>query len=238
MKKILNLIKLLLVCVVASISVYGKTLYVGTNAEFEPFEYLENGKIVGFDIELIEEIAKILKIDIKMENMAFDGLLPALQMKKVDIVIAGMTASEVRKQFVGFSEPYFTAKQVLLVKEGSSIKSLDDLKNKKVGAVLGYTGDLMVSKINEITVERVSSTAAAIMGLKNEKSEAVILDFAPAQNFVKKNKGLKIVTLDTQDEEYAIATRKDDTELLANINSALKELKENGVFDKLLFKYF
>ncbi|MGL4687335.1 MAG: transporter substrate-binding domain-containing protein, partial [Fusobacteriaceae bacterium] len=125
MKKLLNLLKVSLVCVVASVSLYGKTLYVGTNAEFEPFEYLDNGKIVGFDMELIEEVAKIIKMDVKIENMSFDGLLPALQMKKVDVIIAGMTASEDRKKFVGFSDPYYTAKQVLIVREDSTINSLD-----------------------------------------------------------------------------------------------------------------
>ncbi|MGL5123321.1 MAG: basic amino acid ABC transporter substrate-binding protein [Fusobacteriaceae bacterium] len=238
MKKVFNLLKVLLVCIVASVSVYGKVLYVGTNAEFEPFEYLDNGKIVGFDIEIMEEVAKIIKMDLKIENMIFDGLLPALQMKKVDVVIAGMTASEDRKKFVGFSEPYYTAKQVLLVREDSTIKSLDDLKNKKVGAVLGFTGDLILTEIKEINVERVSSAVAAIMGLKNKKLEAFILDLAPAENFVKKNKGLKIVNFDIEDEQYAIATRKEDTELLTKINSALKEIKENGTYDKLLSKYF
>ncbi|MGL4687769.1 MAG: transporter substrate-binding domain-containing protein, partial [Fusobacteriaceae bacterium] len=158
--------------------------------------------------------------------------------KKVDVIIAGMTASEDRKKFVGFSDPYYTAKQVLIVREDSTINSLDDLKNKKVGAVLGFTGDLILTKIKEINVERVSSAVGAIMGVKNEKLEAFILDLAPAENFVKKNKGLKIVTFDIEDEQYAIATRKEETELLTKINSALKEIKENGTYDKLLTKYF
>ncbi len=238
MKKILKVLKVLSICVLASVSIYGKTLYVGTNAEFAPFEYLENGKITGFDMELVEEIGKIINMDVKIENMSFDGLLPALQMKKVDIVIAGMTANEDRKKFVGFSDPYYTAKQVLLVKEGSNIGSLEELKGKKVGAVLGFTGDLMISKIKEINVERVSSSVGAIMGLKNEKLEAFILDLAPAENFAKNNKGLKIVSLDIEDEEYAIATRKDEIKLLEKINSALKEIKQNGTYEKLLSKYF
>lgn len=238
MKKILKVLKVLSICVLASVSIYGKTLYVGTNAEFAPFEYLENGKITGFDMELVEEIGKIINMDVKIENMSFDGLLPALQMKKVDIVIAGMTANEDRKKFVGFSDPYYTAKQVLLVREDSQISSLEELKGKKVGAVLGFTGDLMISKIKEINVERVSSSVGAIMGLKNDKLEAFILDLAPAENFAKNNKGLKIVSLDIEDEEYAIATRKGDTKLLEEINSALKEIKQNGTYEKLLSKYF
>ena len=101
-------------------------IYVGTNAEFPPFEYLEKGEITGFDIELMNEMGKVLDAEVKVQDMAFDGLLPALQMKKVDVVIAGMTATEERKKTVAFTQPYYTASQVIIVKEGdNSIKSFD-----------------------------------------------------------------------------------------------------------------
>ena len=110
-----------------SVTAFAKEkIYVGTNAEFPPFEYLENGEIKGFDMELVNEIGKILDADIKIVDMAFDGLLPALQMKKVDLVIAGMTANEERMKTVSFTQPYYTASQVIIVKEGNdSIKSFN-----------------------------------------------------------------------------------------------------------------
>ena len=103
---------------------FAKTLYVGTNAEFAPFEYLEKGKITGFDIELMNALAKEMKMDIKIENMAFDGLLPALQMKKVDVVIAGMTETPERKKAVNFTKPYFKAKQVIITKNTTNQESI------------------------------------------------------------------------------------------------------------------
>ena len=95
-------------------------IYVGTNAEFPPFEYLEKGEITGFDIELMNEMGKVLDAEVKVQDMAFDGLLPALQMKKVDVVIAGMTATEERKKFVNFSQTYYESNQMMLVHEKKS----------------------------------------------------------------------------------------------------------------------
>ena len=216
-----------------------ENIYVGTNAEFPPFEYLDKGEIAGFDIELMQEIGKVLDADIKIQDMAFDGLLPALQMKKVDVVIAGMTATEERKKTVAFTQPYYTASQVIIVKEGNdTIKSFDDLKGKKVGVMLGFTGDTVVSEIEGVKVERFNAAYAGIMALNADKVEAVVLDSEPAKNYVKQNQGLKIAEADAAQEEYAIALRKNDKELLEKIEKALAEVKANGTYDKLLEKYF
>ena len=214
-------------------------IYVGTNAEFPPFEYLEKGEITGFDIELMNEMGKVLDAEAKVQDMAFDGLLPALQMKKVDVVIAGMTATEERKKTVAFTQPYYTASQVIIVKEGdNSIKSFDDLKGKRVGVMLGFTGDTVVSEIEGVKVERFNAAYAGIMALKADKVDAVVLDSEPAKNYVKQNAGLKIAEADAAQEEYAIALRKNDKELLEKIEKALAEVKANGTYDKLLEKYF
>ena len=117
MKKLFCAVMLLLMGIVGSVSFAkeNKVLYVGTNAEFQPFEYLEDGKIVGFDVELMEEIAELMGKEIEWKNIAFDGLLPALQAKKLDVIIAGMTATEERKKFVNFSETYYTSNQMILI---------------------------------------------------------------------------------------------------------------------------
>lgn len=223
-----------------SVTVLAKDkIYVGTNAEFPPFEYLENGEITGFDMDLVHEIGKIVDADIKIVDMAFDGLLPALQMKKVDLVIAGMTANEERMKTVSFTQPYYTASQVIIVKEGdSSIKSFADLKGKKVGVMLGFTGDMVVSEIDGVKIERFNAAYAGIMALQAGKVEAIVLDSEPAKNYVAQNKGLILADADAEQEEYAIAVRKNDKALLEKVEKALSEIKENGTYDKLIQKYF
>lgn len=214
-------------------------IYVGTNAEFPPFEYLENGEITGFDMDLVHEIGKLVDADIKIVDMGFDGLLPALQMKKVDLVIAGMTANEERMKTVSFTQPYYTASQVIIVKDGNdSIKSFADLKGKKVGVMLGFTGDMVVSEIDGVKIERFNVAYAGIMALQAGKVEAIVLDSEPAKNYVAQNKGLVLADADAEQEEYAIAVRKNDKALLEKVEKALSEIKANGTYDKLIQKYF
>ena len=214
-------------------------IFVGTNAEFPPFEYLDKGEVTGFDIELVNELGKVMDADVKVLDMSFDGLLPALQMKKVDLVIAGMTATEERKKTVSFTQPYYTASQVIIVKEGNnSIKSFDDLKGKKVAVMLGFTGDTIVSEIEGVSIERFNAAYAGIMALQADKVEAVVLDSEPAKNYVKQNPGLVLAEADAEQEEYAIALRKNDKALLEKVEKALAELKANGTYDALIKKYF
>ena len=117
MKKFVKSLLMGVLVLSLSVSAMAKDkIFVGTNAEFPPFEYLEKGEVTGFDIELVNEIGKVMDADVKVLDMSFDGLLPALQMKKVDLVIAGMTATEERKKTVSFTQPYYTASQVIIVK--------------------------------------------------------------------------------------------------------------------------
>ena len=239
-----SILKLIMISAIIFIAIIGckkenKKLYVGTNAEFEPFEYREGGNIVGFDIELIGEISKLINKDIEVEDMAFDGLLPALQTKKIDLIIAGMTATEERKKFVNFSESYYKSQQAIVVnKDENGINNFDNLIGKEVGVVLGYTGDIIVSEMANVKVQRYNATSEAIMALKSKKVQAVVLDYEPAKNYSAQNPELKLNETDSQSEEYAIAIRKEDTQLLNDINKALATLKENGTYDALLNKYF
>ena len=223
---------------------FGKVekLYVGTNAEFYPFEYLEDGKIVGFDAELIEAIGKKLNKEIVWKNIAFDGLLPALQSKKIDVIITGMTATPERKKFVNFSDPYFVSSQMIIVntddEKSKDITSYESLPNHSVGVVLGYTGDVAVSKLENIDVQRFNGASEAIMSLKAKKVQAVVIDSEPAKNYVKNNKGLKLISTDIAKEEYSIAVSKENKKLAEDINSAYKELVNDGTFEKLITKYF
>lgn len=235
MKKLLLVI---LSLVVFTCSFGAKKVYVGTNAEFPPFEYLESGKMVGFDVDLIEEIGKVIGKEIVMKDMSFDGLIPALQSKKVDLVIAGMTASEERKKTVDFSEPYYSANQVIVLNEkNEDIKTFEDLKGKKIGVMLGFTGDVVITEMG-LPNEKYNAAFAGIMALQSGKIDAVVLDSETANNYVKKNKGLKLAEGKGEAEDYAIAIRKADKKLLKEVNDAILTLKENGKFDELLTKYF
>ena len=215
-----------------------KTIYVGTNAEFPPFEYLEKDQMVGFDVDFINAIGKEMGKEVVMKDMSFDGLLPALQSKKVDLVIAGMTASEERKKAVNFSEPYYSANQVIVLQDtNNDIKTFDDLKGKKIGVMLGFTGDLVITEMG-LPTEKFSAAYAGIMALQNGKLDAVVLDSETAKNYVKNNKGLKLAETEGEAEDYAIAVRKEDKQLLDDVNKAIATLKSNGEFEKILKKYF
>ncbi|WP_295158165.1 basic amino acid ABC transporter substrate-binding protein [uncultured Brachyspira sp.] len=214
-------------------------LYVGTNAEFEPFEYREGEKIVGFDMDLIAEIAKLIGKEIEIVDMQFDGLLPALQAKKIDLIAAGMTATEDRKKFVNFTDPYYNSKQSIVVhSDNTDIVSFDNFAGKKVGVVLGYTGDILVSEMTNVEVQKFNAASETILALKSQKVDAVVLDYEPAKNYTAQNTELKLIETDALVEEYSIAMRKEDTELLAEINNALKTIVENGTYDNLISKYF
>lgn len=216
-----------------------KPLYVGTNAEFQPFEYLEDGKIVGFDVELMEAIAKTMGKTVEWKNISFDGLLPALQAKKLDVIIAGMTATEERKKFVNFSEAYYTSNQMILVnKENPVVDSFETLPGHAVGVILGYTGDIAVSALENVKVQRYNGTGEAIMALKAKKVDAVVLDSEPAKNYAKQNPELALINTEVAKEEYAIAVGKNDKALADEIDKALKVLKEDGTYDALIQKYF
>ncbi len=215
------------------------SLYVGTNAEFAPFEYLDNGKIVGFDIDLINEIGKLIGKEIIIKNIAFDGLLPAMQAKKLDLIIAGMTANDERRKSVNFSTPYFTSKQAIIINnDNDKITSFESLPNNNVGVVLGYTGDVIVTDIKDVNIQRYNASSEAIMALNSKKVDAVVIDFEPAKNYVKYNENLKLIETDLAQEEYSIAIPKDNPALLEEVNKALETLKANGTYEALLKKYF
>lgn len=218
----------------------GDMLTVGTNAEFPPFEYIEQGKIVGFDVELLNEVSKLIGKKVEFKNMAFDSLLIAMQTGKINCIISGMTATDERRKHVNFSTPYFVSKQAVIVPIGSDIKQFEDLKGKKIGVVIGYTGDMVVTDMYKDTssITRYEATGQAIMALTAGKVDATVLDMEPAKEYVANNEGIMVLDTALAEEEYSIALPKDNTALLDEINKALNTLKENGTYDKIYAKYF
>ncbi len=215
----------------------GGTLVWGTNAEFPPYEYREGGEVVGIDADIMDAVAEKLGMTAEVEDMNFDSVIASVQSGKVDVGMAGMTVTEDRKKMVNFTEPYATSTQVIIVNEGSDIKSKDDLENKRIGVQLGTTGDIYASDIEGATVERFNKGSETVLALKQDKVDAVVIDNQPAQKFVEANDGIVILDEPLTEEEYAIAVNMDNTELLDDINGALAELKESGELQTIIDKY-
>lgn len=214
------------------------TLIMATNAEFPPYEYYEGEEIVGIDAEFAAAIAEKLGMELKIEDMAFDSIIPAVQSGKADFGAAGMTVTEDRMKEVDFSETYYTGRQVIIVAEGNTeIAGPDDLEGKKIGVQQGTTGDIYASDdYGDENVERYNKGFEAVQALQQGKIDAVIIDDQPAQTFVDENEGLKILETEYVEEEYALCFKK-DSELVEKVNTAIAELKEDGTFDKIIDKY-
>ena len=212
-------------------------LIVSTNAEFPPYEYYDANEIVGIDVEIAKAIADKMGLELEVKDGAFDAIIAEVVSGKADVGIAGMTATDERKQNVDFSDSYATGTQVIIVKEGSEIKSAVDLEGKSIGVQLGTTGDIMATDVKDSKVEQYNKGMDAVQALSQGKIDAVIIDNEPAKFYEKEVSGLKILDEAFAVEEYAIALKKGNTELQTKINETLKELKAEGKIDEIIAKY-
>ena len=256
MKKLTKVMALVVALVLAAMAFAGcgaapttetseaaKTITFGTNAEFPPFEFISTsggviGEFDGIDMAIAKQIAEDNGMEAKINNMEFDSLLVALQNKQLDAVIAGMTVTEERKETVDFSTPYYTATQVMIVKDGSAIKTAKDMADKKIAVIQGYTGETCVQEMG-YTFEPFKKGTDAIMELVNGKCDVVVIDSATAQKYVADNEGLVILE-DSEafaGEEYAIAVAKGNTELLDKINASIEKMLADGTVSELAAKY-
>ena len=217
-------------------------LTVGTNAEFPPFEYVDdNGEPDGFDIALIKAIGEKLGVEVVVENMEFDSLVAAIG-SKIDVAIAGMTVTDERKASVDFSDAYYDAVQYVIVPEGSDIASAADLSGKAIGVQMGTTGDFIASDdVEGAEVSRYNKGVDAVNDLINGRVDCVIIDKNPAlvfeSTFEGQVKALPGEQFEFGTEEYAIAIPKGDGALLSQVNKALEEIKADGTFDELVKQY-
>lgn len=223
-----------------------ETLVMATNASFPPYEYKDGNSFAGIDVEIAGKIAEKIGMELKIEDVEFGSIIGGVQTGKFDMGMAGMTVTEERKQSVNFSDTYATAKQVVIVKADSDIKSIDDLKgdgSMKIGVQQDTTGDIYASDTvekggyGEDNVIRYKAGADAVQALVSDKVQAVIIDNEPAKSFVGANKGLAILDGAWVEEEYAIAIAKDNKDLLEKINKALAELKADGTIQTIVDKY-
>jgi len=215
-----------------------ETIKMATNAAFPPYEYKDGEKFVGIDVEIADAIAKELGKELEIVDMEFDSIITSVDQGEVDFGMAGMTVTEERLKEVDFSDSYATGVQSVIVSEGSTIATLDDLSGKKIGVQLGTTGDIYsCDDFGEENVTKYGKGADAVIALKGGDVDAVIIDNEPAKAFVAENEGLKILDTDYAIEDYAIAVKKGNSELLDKINAALEKLTADGKIDEIISKY-
>ena len=221
-------------------------LTMSTNATFPPYEMLaDDGSFEGIDVEVAGAIAEKLGLELQIDDMSFDAALLAVQgdSPKADIVMAGVTVTEDRQLVMNFSDSYATGIQVVIVKEGSDIKSINDLEGKKIGTQMGTTGYIYCSDTpenggyGEENVIAYDSGITAVQALVNGQVDCVVIDNEPAQAYVKANAGLSILDTEFTNEDYAIGMNKGNACLLAAVNAAMAELKADGTFQKIVDKY-
>jgi polar amino acid transport system substrate-binding protein len=222
-----------------------KVYVVGTDAAYAPFESQnEKGEIVGFDIDLMKAVAAKAGIEIKVVNTPWEGIFNTLAQGDRDMLVSAITITDERKQTVDFSTPYFDAHQLIVVKESSKVGKFDDLKKLKVGVQTGTTGDEVVSKLmgkTNTSIRRFESTPLALKELESGGVDAVVADNGVVVNYVTNNAGSKFKTVNDAafaPEQYGIAVRKGNAELLGKINAALAALKADGSYDQLYARYF
>lgn len=221
-----------------------KVLRVGTNADFAPFEFQdENGstEYQGFDMDLIRAVAKEMGYTAEIQNVNFDGLIPAMESGNIDIIASGMTINEERKNQVEFSDPYYTSGLTIVVpKDNTDINGFADLKGKKIAVQIGTTSMEEAQKIEGAEVKALNSSADTFMELKAGNVDAVINDLPVNDYYIVKTKATDVKRLDDKltSEEYGFAMKKGNIELKQKVDAALKTLKENGEYDKIYEKWF
>lgn len=223
--------------------VMAETYVVGTSAGFPPFEYVEKGEVIGFDIDLLREIGKLKGFEIEVKDISFDSLIAALKSGNIDLIAAGMTITEARKEVVDFSLPYYSANQSVIVQNDSGDNLTVLFGDNNIGVQTGTTGDLWVTEnlkdkgILTGEVKHYDTFVYVINDLVNGNLNGVVLDTPVAQRY-SEIKPVNIIAEIITGEDYGIAVDKGNTNLLNMINEGIEEIIKNGTMDQLIDKYF
>ena len=214
-------------------------LTMATNATFPPYEMTtDSGDIEGIDVDTAKAIAEKLGLELQIDDMDFDAALLSVQQGKADIAMAGITVTDERKAVMAFSDSYATGIQSIIVPEGSDIASPDDLAGKKIGTQRGTTGYIYCTDdFGEDSVVAYDNGLTAVQALNNGQVDAVVIDNAPAKEYVAANPGLKVLETSYAEEDYAIGMNKDNTALVEAVNAALEDLKADGTLQSIVDKY-
>ncbi len=216
---------------------------VGTNAEYPPFEYVdEDGNITGFDVDIINAIAEKQGLEVQLVNTRWDGIFVALASGEFDMVISAATITDERKETVNFTDPYFNAGQMIAVRkeDAGNITSPDDLPGLTVGVQLGTTGDIAASEMEGVTVERYDEITQAFQALANGSVDAIVNDGPVSADIIRSNPEFNCTMVGEPftDELYGMAVRKELPDLLASLNEGLAAIKADGTYDEIYNKYF
>ena len=212
-------------------------LIMVTEASFAPYEYYSDGKIVGVDVDIAEEIAKEMGVKLVVKDVAFDSIIHEVKSGKADIGVAGISYTDERAKQVDFSINYTSSKQVVLVREGSSINNIDGIKNKKIAVQLGSVADMYVSdEYKAKNIIRQKKYLAAIQDLKDGKADCVVMDELPAKQIIKENGGIRILDEVLAEDNYGIIVDKGNKELLDVVNRVIERLKQEGKIDEYVEK--
>ena len=234
----MNMKKIWVLCLVCVICLTGcgksdDTLIMVTEAGFAPYEYYDDGEIVGVDIDIAREIAKEMGKELVVKDVAFDSIINEVKTGKADFGAAGISYTDERAKQVDFSINYSTSNQVVVVKNGSNIRDVNNIDGKKIAVQLGSVADTYVtSNFKNSEIVREKKYLAAIQDLKDGKADAVVMDELPAKEMVKNNNDIMILSGNLASDSYGMVVKKGNTKLLNTIDKVLNRLKEDGKIDK------
>ena len=220
-----------------------KVLKIGSDTAFAPFEFQDekSKEYVGFDMDLIKAIGKQMGVEVQVQSMGFDGLIPALEAGNIDATISAMTITEERAKKLNFSKPYYKSGLSIVVKaDDNKIKTFKDLEGKRIAVQIGTTGATEAKKVKDAKIREFNTAPEAFIELKNGGVDAVVNDLPVNEYYIAQtaSKDAKVVGEPLSAEEYGIAVAKKNTELADKVNKALDELKKNGEYETIYVKWF
>ena len=232
---------LVILCITFFTSGCGKNeneLVLVTEAGFAPYEYYENGKIVGVDIDIANEIAKELGKKLVVKDVSFDFVINEVKSGKADFAAAGISITEERQKEVDFTIEYATSNQVVVVKKGSNIKTFDDIKNKKIAVQLGTVADLYAEKnYKDAKIIAHKKYLSAVEDVKTGKADCIIMDELPAKAIISENDNLMLLDGILFQDKYGMIVKKGNDELKSDINRVLERMMKDGAIEDLILKH-
>ena len=239
----MNMRKILVLCLVCVICLTGcgkrdDTLIMVTEAGFAPYEYYDNGEVVGVDVDIAKEIAKEMGKKLVVKDVAFDSIINEVKTGKADFGAAGISYTDERAKQVDFSINYSTSNQVVVVKNGSNIRDVNNIDGKRIAVQLGSVADTYVtSNFKNSEIVREKKYLAAIEDLKSGKADCVVMDELPAKEMVKNNNDIMILSGNLASDSYGMVVKKGNKKLLNAINKVLNKLKEDGNIDRYVINH-
>ncbi len=220
------------------LTTYSTKLLVGSDTTYPPFEYLEDGKIIGFDIDMASEIAERLKRQLEIVPITWDSSYDMPEDIKTDMIISAVTGAGDKEELADFSEPYYIMEYILITLSETELKLREDLKNKKIGMLTDKSEDLPAQYLKDYTIETYSDVIMMIEGLKNKDIEGVLISIPLGKSIIEENNGLfSIVEIVKSEREYNIVF-PEGSPLKDEVNSILEEMQADGTYQEIHDKWF